>query len=195
MKLILASTSPARQLILRNAGLTFTSIAPHVDERRIADDHPRWTAHETAAGLAAAKATKVSLDHPEHLVIGADQVLEYNGTTYSKPQTIEHCRQQLLELRGHEHHLISAICCSSQGIPQWRHSATAKLRMRQFTDAFLEHYLIHIGGECLSSVGGYKIEAMGLQLFDQIEGDHFTILGLPLLPLLSNLRSLGIIAT
>ena len=189
--IILASTSQTRQSMLRNAGLAFTSVAPGVDEAHLVASNPSWSPREVALQLAEAKAADVSRRHPDALVIGADQVLALGNRVYAKPTTMQQCRQHLLELKGQTHVLISSVVCARSGATQWFHTAEASLEMRQFSDEFLEQYLSMVGADCTSSVGGYKIEGLGLQLFENVEGDHFTILGMPLLPLLSFLRSTG----
>ena len=189
--IILASTSPTRQTILTNAGLSFTAVAPGVDEGDLVARNPSWSPQEVALKLAEAKAADVSRRYLDALVIGADQVLALGNRIYAKPATTQQCRQHLLELRGRTHMLISSVVCARSGETQWFQTAEASLVMRQFSDEFLEQYLGKVGMDCMSSVGGYKIEGLGLQLFEKVEGDHFTILGLPLLPLLSYLRSTG----
>lgn len=189
--IILASTSPTRQGMLKSAGLTFSAIAPEVDERALVAQNPEWKPEDVALKLAEAKAIDVSARHPEAIVIGADQVLALGGKVYSKPRDAAHCREQLLELRGKTHALISGIVCARQGSVAWRFSDHALLTMRNFSEAFLDSYLQAIGGDCTTSVGGYKIEGRGLQLFEAVKGDHFTILGLPLIPLLDYLRREG----
>jgi len=189
--IILASTSPTRQTILTNAGLSFTAVAPGVDEGDLVARNLSWSPQEVALKLAEAKAVDVSRRYPDALVIGADQVLALGNRIYAKPVTPQQCRQHLLELRGRTHVLISSVVCARSGETQWFQTAEASLAMRQFSDEFLEQYLGKVGMDCMSSVGGYKIEGLGLQLFEKVEGDHFTILGLPLLPLLSYLRSTG----
>jgi septum formation protein len=161
--IILASTSPTRQAMLRNAGLAFTAVSPQVDERELAARHPGWSPAETALKLAEAKALDVSRRHPQALVIGADQVLALGRKTYSKPSTRAQCRQQLLELKGETHQLISGVVCARGGTVEWSHTAEANLTMREFSQT--------------------------------IEGDHFTILGLPLLHLLAHLRAVGEVAS
>lgn len=193
--IVLASTSPTRQAMLHNAGLTFTAAPPDVDEKLLVAANPQWSPQHTALMLAEAKARDVSRRHPGALVIGADQVLALGNRIYSKPRDRLHCREQLRELRGHTHALISAAVLARDGEAVWMHADEALLTMRQFTDAFLESYLDAVGGDCTSSVGGYKIEGIGVQLFHAIAGDHFTILGLPLVPLLEELRARGIIAS
>ena len=186
--IILASTSPTRQAMLKNAGLQFTAVSPHVDERGLAARNAGWSPADTALKLAEAKALEVSSRYPDALVIGADQVLALGQKTFSKPANRDSCRQQLLELRGETHFLISGVACARNGRTEWSHTAAAQLVMREFSESFLESYLDAVGDDCTTSVGGYKIEGLGLQLFEEIRGDHFTILGLPLLQLLSHLR-------
>lgn len=189
--IVLASTSPTRQAMLRSAGLEFSSAAPQVDERALVAAHPEWPPADVALRLAEAKAEEVSRRHPQSIVIGADQVLALGSRVYSKPRDTADCRKQLQELRGKTHLLISAVVCARGGKAIWSHVAEARLTMRDFSDDFLEQYLVKIGSDCTSSVGGYKIEGLGLQLFEQVDGDHFTILGLPLIPLMNHLRGAG----
>lgn len=189
--IILASTSATRQTLLKNAGIRFSVVEPQVDERKLANGNPHWSPEETSRNLAAAKSKDVSVRYPDALVIGSDQVLAFGSTIYSKPTDIADCRRQLSELRGHTHQLISSVGCSRNGTVTWSVSDTAELTMRNFTGDFLDSYLNTNALHCQSSVGGYQIEGLGLQLFEAIEGNHFTILGLPLLPLLHYLRSTG----
>ncbi|MFN4140625.1 Maf family protein [Aestuariivirga sp.] len=193
--IVLASTSPTRQVVLRNAGVDFVVTAPHVDEGKLVAAHPAWSPVETALQLATAKALDVSMRRPEALIVGADQVLALGAKAYAKPRDREDCRRQLRELRGRTHALISAVVCARAGRVEWHHTDSARLRMRNFTDEFLEDYLHRKESDCTGSVGGYKIEGPGLQLFDSVDGDHFTIMGLPLLPLLAHLREVGEIAS
>lgn len=189
--IVLASTSPTRQAMLRNAGLEFNAAAPQVDERALVTAHPEWAPGDVALRLAEAKAEDVSRRYPQSVVIGADQVLALGSRVYSKPRDTADCRRQLQELRGQTHLLISAVVCARDGKTTWSYVAEARLTMRDFSDDFLEQYLARIGSDCTSSVGGYKIEGLGLQLFEQVDGDHFTILGLPLIPLMNHLRRTG----
>ncbi len=193
--IILASTSPARQSMLRQAGLAFSIDAPQVNERQFASLHPHWSPSDMAVELAAAKALDVAQRHHDATVIGADQVLALADRSFSKPRDRAECREHLRALRGTSHLLISGIAVAKDAQVIWRHHEVARLTMRSFSDAFLESYLDRIGEDCSSSVGGYKIEGPGIQLFERVEGDHFTILGLPLLALLARLRELGEIAT
>jgi septum formation protein len=189
--IVLASTSPTRKAILANAGLAFESVAPGVDEADLVSRNPHWSPRQTALHLSEAKALDVSARFPLAHVIGADQVLALGSKIYAKPKSIEQCRQHLLELRGKTHALISSVACARAGKIEWSETSEAVLSMRQFSDSFLAHYLDMTGADCMTSVGGYKIEGLGVQLFDQVTGDHFTVLGLPLIPLLEHLRSAG----
>ena len=193
--IVLASTSTTRQAMLRNAGLSFTAASPHVDEKALVAGNPQWLPRETAMNLAEAKAVDVSRRHADAFVIGADQVLTLGNAIYGKPRDRAHCRQQLAELRGHMHVLVSAVVLARNGQTVWRYADEAQLTMRDYSDRFLDSYLDAIGDDCTTSVGGYKIEGRGVQLFRSIAGDHFTILGLPLVPLLERLREAGEIAS
>lgn len=189
--IILASTSPTRQLMLTNAGVNFTSAQPDVDELCLLAEHPAWSPPEASLKLAAAKAKDVSLRNPKALVIGADQVLSFADRIYSKPPDIDAARRQLKALRGQTHQLISSAACARNGAQLWSITCHAVLAMRNFSDSFLENYLSRNGSKSTSSVGAYQVEGLGSQLFDTIYGDYFTVLGLPLLPLLGFLRGQG----
>jgi len=193
--IILASTSATRQAMLSNAGLVFTASSPGVDEKALIAANTRWKPNETALKLAEAKAIKVSQSHAGAFVIGADQVLAMGDRIYGKPGDRADCREQLLELRERTHELISAVVLARNGETLWTHCDTARLSMRSYSDEFLDNYINAIGDDCTTSVGGYKIEGRGVLLFKSIAGDHFTILGLPLVPLLEKLRDLGEIGT
>lgn len=193
--IILASTSPTRQLMLRNAGLEFTAVAPRVNEREIAARNPGLSPSGLAQVLADAKAVEVSRRFPEAIVIGADQVLALGSRIFNKPASREDCREQLRDLRGRTHALISSVACAQDGRAEWSHTAEAFLAVRSFSDRFLENYLDAVGEDCTASVGGYKIESLGVQLFEEVTGDHTTILGLPLVPLLEYLRRVGELST
>lgn len=192
--IVLASTSPTRQTLLQNAGVKFSAVAPLVDERQLVANHPHWPPDAVSRNLAAAKSLDVSIRYPEALVIGADQVLAHNGAIYTKPLNVADCKRQLSELRGQAHQLISSVACSRGGVVMWELSDSATLTMRNFSDDFLDDYINKNSMNCLTSVGGYQIEGPGLQLFDAIDGNYFTILGLPLLPLLDHLRAAGELA-
>ena len=193
--IILASTSATRQSMLRNAGLAFTAASPAVDEKALIAANTQWAPRETALRLAEAKAIDVSQHHAGAFVIGADQVLALGDRIYGKPRDRAQCLSQLTELRGRTHALISAVVVARDGKTLWSHTDEALLTMRDYSDAFLNTYLDAIGDDCTTSVGGYKIEGRGVQLFRSVSGDHFTILGLPLVPLLERLRAEGEISS
>jgi septum formation protein len=195
--LVLASGSATRRRLLDAAGLRFRAITPAVDEGAIKDLLAKKGAAAAAAAmtLAEAKARKVSADLPEALVIGADQILDASGTWFDKPDGRTTAARQLAHLRGRSHDLQTAVAVVQGDAVVWRHQTVARLRMRDFSDAFLESYLDQVGDAATASVGGYQIEGPGAQLFSAIEGDYFGILGLPLLPLLDYLRVRGVIAT
>ena len=197
MALVLASGSKIRSDLLRNAGIDIDVDPAGIDERAV--EAPLIEAgllpEDLALILAEAKADDVSGRRPGDLVIGADQVLAYEGKRYTKPEDMEAARRQLLAFSGRTHTLLSAVVLSRDGTAIWRHVSAAHLTMRQLTPAFVGHYLADVGDAALSSVGAYQLEGMGVQLFERIEGDYFTILGLPLLPLFAELRSLGVLET
>jgi len=190
---VLASSSETRRDILEKAGVTIEVIAPRVDEEEI----KRALIAEKAGGaeiaevLAEEKARSVSRQQSQDLVIGADQVLEMDGRIFSKPQDLAGAREALAVLRGREHRLYSCVCVSRDGQRLWHKLDTAKLTMRDFSDEFLEIYLRSIKDQAFTGPGSYRIEDVGSQLFSEISGDYFTILGLPLLPLLAVLRAHG----
>jgi septum formation protein len=186
MSLILASTSKIRKTILENAGLQFSVSAPHVDEAKLKANHLLGTALNLALVLAESKA--LSIQHPQDMIIGADQTLTSNGKTYDKPKSMAEARLQLETLRGQSHTLHAALAIAKQGKIIWRTCETASLTMRNFSDELLTSYLNKTASEIIHCVGCYQLEGEGAQLFDKIEGDYFTILGLPLLPLLAYLR-------
>jgi septum formation protein len=194
--LILASRSQARIALMSNAGLAFETIAPDVDEAALKADRLAQDAAPAAiaADLADAKAIQVSSRHPAALVIGADQTLALDGHLFDKPANLTAARAQLTALRGRSHQLHSAVSLARRGAVVWRTVDTATLHVRAFSDAFLSGYLAAEGDEILSCVGAYRLEGLGAQLFDRIEGDYFTILGLPLLSLLQGLRDSGELA-
>jgi septum formation protein len=181
--------------MLRAAGLTVTAQPAHIDETAlraglIAEGaSPR----DQADALAELKARKIARRQPEGLILGADQILALNDQVFARPDTAAEARAQLQALRGQTHHLHSAAVLYDQGAPIWRHVSTARLTFRAFSDAYLDAYLSRNWPGISTSVGGYQIEAEGIRLFERIEGDHFTILGLPLLPLLSYLGARGLI--
>jgi septum formation protein len=191
MTLILASASPTRERLLRQAGVSFIVEPPELDER--AAERPLAEtgapAEDVATALAMAKAITISERFAGDLVIGADQTLEIDGERLNKPADMEAARRQLLALRGRTHELNTAVCCARGGGIVWQHLSVARLTMRDFSPAFAGRYLALAGAKALDSVGAYQIEGPGIQLFEAIDGDYFAILGLPLLPLLGFLRA------
>lgn len=191
--LILASTSRTRRHLLENAGLSIEVVPPRVDETMIRDGMlaERYAPREIADALAAAKATRVSTRRPGDMVLGCDQVLDLAGDLLSKPETVDDARAQLLAMRGCRHDLLSAAVLCQDGTPIWRHIGMARLTVRPFSDAWLDDYLARNWPDISGSVGAYRLESEGVRLFSRIEGDYFTILGLPLLDLLTFLTKRG----
>jgi len=192
-QLILASQSPYRAGLLRGAGVTFTAVPAHIDEaavKRVAIASGQDVAG-TAMQLARLKAAKIAAENPKALVIGADQILVCGPDWFDKPADLAEARSHLCRLRGRTHRLVTATICLHGGTERWQHIAEPALTMRNFSDAFLDAYLAIEGDHALSTVGAYRLEDQGIQLFDHIDGDHSAIVGLPLLPVLSFLRSIG----
>lgn len=194
---ILASSSEIRLSLLRAAGLTVVAHAARIDETAItaALESEGAPPRDIADTLADMKAGKIAARFPQDLVIGCDQVLDFNRKAWGKPATPAEAHAQLTILRGHTHHLFSAIVLYHQGEPVWRHLGKVALTMRDFSDSWLDGYLVRNWESIRHSVGGYKLEEEGVNLFTAIEGDYFTVLGLPLLPLLAYMRQRGFIAT
>jgi septum formation protein len=196
--LILASGSPYRRKMLQAAGLAFRVVPADVDEaalkRGLAAQTPQPDPAAVADALARAKAQPVSVRHASATVIGADQVLALDDELLDKPGDLSAARAQLERLRGKTHRLISAVVVAEAGQVFWAHVDEAVLIMRSFSPEFLERYLAEAGPDLCQIVGAYEIEGLGIQLFERVEGDHFTIIGLPLVPLLAELRSRGVIA-
>lgn len=193
-RVVLASQSASRKAILTGAGVPFEAASPGVDEEalKVGMLAKGATPREVAAALAEAKALALPRA-PDELVIGSDQTLEFEGRLYDKAADVEEARERLRMLRGRTHRLEGAVVVAKGGVPIWRDAATSILAMRDFSDAFLEDYLRHEGPASLGSVGCYRLEGPGAQLFSRIEGDYFAILGLPLLGLLDLLRREGAI--
>jgi septum formation protein len=193
MPLILASKSPFRAQILLNAGVSFRAEAAAIDERSAEAPLLKSGAapEEVASVLAEAKALDVSLRFPDALVLGADQTLSLDGELFHKPADMEAGRRHLLKLSGKTHTLSSALVLARRGETLWRHVSVAVLAMRSLSPSFIGRHLARVGEPALSSVGAYQYEGEGIQLFEEIDGDYFTIVGLPLLPLLAQLRLLG----
>ena len=191
--MLLASGSEIRRQLLENAGVPITVQPARIDEETIKsallaeDVSPR----DIADALAEAKARKVSLKNPEELVLGCDQVLEFEGRMLSKPRTEEEARTQLAEMNGKRHMLLAAAVLYQGGQPKWRHIGQVRLLMRNCSGCYLNDYVTRNFDSIRHSVGGYKLEEEGVRLFTRIEGDYFNVLGLPLLELLSHLTVTG----
>jgi septum formation protein len=195
--LILASASASRQAMLRDAGVGFECRVPSVDEASLksALQKQGMAPEDIALALAEAKGAAGSRAVPDAFVIGADQILMADGRLYDKAPDKAAARRVLESLRGRAHRLISAVVLTRGGDVLWRHVGSAELRMRAFSDAFLDAYLAGEDEALLHCVGCYRIEGRGAQLFAEIEGDQFTIRGLPLIPLLAALRQNGLLPT
>ncbi|MBG0508547.1 Maf-like protein [Agrobacterium sp. MOPV5] len=194
-ELILASSSASRQMLMRNAGLTFSAIPADIDERALDEQLERDGAspEEVALELAKAKALAVSALYPEALVLGCDQTMALGARVYHKPKTMAEAEGHLLSLSGKVHRLNSAAVLVRHGEVVWQIVSSAELTVRTLSAEFVSRHLQRVGEKALSSVGAYQLEGEGIQLFTSIEGDYFTILGLPLLPLLSKLRDMDVI--
>lgn len=193
--LILASQSPFRRTLMEHAGLKFRAIAADIDERAIEAELERLSPSpsDTALHLAEAKAQAVSAANPDCLVIGSDQTLSLGARIFHKPADLEAAKAHLAALSGKTHALNSAVVIVADGEVRWRHVSTARLTMRPLTSAFIDRHLARVGDRVLGSVGAYQLEGEGIQLFEAIDGDYFTIIGLPMLPLLAQLREMGAI--
>jgi septum formation protein len=187
---ILASASKSRAQVLRAAGVAIEIVPSHADEESIKASLKAEgaTAAQCAETLAELKAVQISQRYPEALVIGADQMLDCEGQWFDKPVDMAGARNHLLTLRGKTHVLPTAVCVALNGSRIWHHVALPRLTVRPFSEAFIDIHLAQTGTAILSSVGAYQLEGPGAQLFSRIEGDFFTILGLPLLELLAFLR-------
>lgn len=192
--LILASQSRARQALLANAGFDFEAIPADIDERRIQCDSDLSEPGQIALLLAREKALVVSRAYPERTVLGADQTLALGAQLFNKPAGRSEAADQLRMLAGKTHELHSAIAVARNGSTLFETVSVARMTMRELTQAEIESYLDAAGTDVTTSVGAYQLEGLGVHLFEQVEGDHFTILGLPLLPLLAFLRSEKLLA-
>jgi septum formation protein len=186
--LVLASQSKARQTLLANAGIAFESEPAEIDERAIQAASGLVAPGDVASLLAREKASFVSVRRPDHYVIGADQTLALGARIFNKPAGRAQAADQLRALAGHRHELHAAVAVARDGKILFEHVAIARMTMRQLGDTEIDAYLNEAGAAITSSVGAYQFEGLGVHLFEKIEGDHFTILGLPLLPLLAFLR-------
>lgn len=194
--LVLASASAARKRLIADAGVIATTDPADIDESAIKQEcrHAGSSSAECATRLAEAKALAVAARRQGRLVLGADQLLDYDGEWFDKPRDREEARDQLRRLRGHSHELVTAVTVVRDNERLWRTVERPRVTMRAFSDAFLDQYLEEMGERVLKTVGGYELEGLGSQLMAKVEGDYFAILGLPLLPLLDFLRSVGVLA-
>ncbi|TCS64866.1 Maf family protein [Varunaivibrio sulfuroxidans] len=196
-RIVLASQSAIRSTLLSNAGVSHLCVASDVDEGAMKSAGKNAPGDlggdDLALMLAEAKAGRVGKIHFEDYVIGADQILSCEGEIFDKPLNRERARRQLRHLQGRHHELISAAVICYQGKIIWRHVGRARLSMRELSPSALDLYLDHAGEDVYRSVGSYHLEGLGVRLFDRIDGDYFTVLGLPLLAVLSFLRTRGIL--
>ena len=192
--LILASQSRARQMLLQNAGIAFEAVPAEIDERALQQSSGLSAPADIAALLAREKAVAVSMLALDRYVVGADQTLALDNRLFNKPSGRAQAAEQLRTLGGRTHELNSAIAVARGGKIMFAHVAVARMSMRSVTEAEIEAYLQRVGEAVTASVGAYQLEGLGVHLFERIEGDHFTILGLPLLPLLAFLRSEKLLA-
>lgn len=193
--LILATASEVRQSLLKQSGIRFKTQAARIDEAAIkaAMLQEGATPHDIADALAEYKARKVSQKHADAMVIGCDQVLEFRGKLLSKPKNVEAAISQLIELRGQSHKLHSAVVIYENEQPVWRHVGQVRLEMRNLSDDYIAQYMSRNWPGIADSVGAYKLEQEGVRLFSRVEGDYFTVLGLPLLELIGYLTQRGVI--
>ena len=190
--LVLASTSPSRKLMLANAGVSFEAVAPLVDEDAAKASLEGLSPRDLADALAELKALKVSQRHPTALVLGSDSVVALaDGTLLSKPETREQAADHLARMSDGVHHLWSAAVIAEDGRPVWRVVDGAKLHVRPLSYTFIDRYLDSEWPAVSGCVGAFRIEGSGVQLFHRIDGSHFTVLGLPLIPVLGFLRERG----
>jgi septum formation protein len=194
-RIVLASGSPFRKAMLEAAGVDIDVVPAKIDERVVEKtlEGTGASPEDVAQVLAEAKALDVSERNPGRLVLGCDQTLSLGDELFHKPKDMEDARRHLLKLSGKTHQLNSAAVLARNGETFWHRVGVANLTMRKLEPAFIGRHLARVGPMALNSVGAYQVESEGIQLFEKIEGDHFTIVGLPLLPLLKELRDLGVI--
>jgi len=195
MSLILASASPTRQAMLKAAGVDFTVSPASLDEASLMQDLIRngADASTVAATLAQQKAILVSRDNPRQIVLGGDSVLSLGGEILGKSHDMAALKALLRKMSGRSHELISSAALARDGHVLWHHTARSRMTVRHLSDAFIDAYLAREGEALLGSVGGYRFEGFGAQLFESVEGDYFSILGMPLLPVLGQLRALRLL--
>ncbi|MCV9967359.1 Maf-like protein [Pararhizobium sp. BT-229] len=193
--LVLASASPFRRMLLENAGIRFQAQAAAIDERAIENqiEGSGSSPEEVALVLAEAKARHVGEAFPDDIVIGSDQTMSLGQRVYHKPRDMQEAGDHLMSLSGQTHQLNSAIVLTRGNDILWKHVSSARMTVRTLSADFISRHLERVGEKALSSVGAYQLEGEGIQLFEKIEGDYFTILGLPMLPLLAKLRELRVI--
>lgn len=192
-KLLLASASQIRRQLLEDAGLAIEVYPADLDEAAIKQaflgDNAEAKPADIAQILAQTKAMVISETHPAHLVIGSDQILVHGDQILSKPNSTAQARDQLIDLRGKTHQLVSAVAVAVNGEVIWSYEDVAHLTMREVSNQFIGAYLAEMGDTVTQTVGAYKLEGLGIHLFEKVQGDYFTILGLPMLPLLKFLRT------
>ncbi|MES2472779.1 MAG: Maf family protein [Pseudomonadota bacterium] len=195
MRLVLASASQSRSALLKAAGVAFTTDPADLDEDGLMQELRGSDAQTIASTLAQKKALHVSARHPGALVLGGDSVIGFDGEHLSKCATLEAARALLARLSGRTHLLVSAAALARDGALLWMHASPCRMAMRDLSPEFLDNYLAAEGTAILSSVGCYHYEGRGAQLFDTVEGDYFSVLGLPLLPVLAALRKESVLAS
>jgi septum formation protein len=190
---VLASQSPSRTALLEGAGLEFDKLPANLDETSIRTslEAEKTSPTKIAEALAVSKAEYISIKEPDAITIGADQVLALGNDLFEKPADLREARNTVLKLSGKIHKLHAAVCLATDGEVFWMHSETASLKMRELSPEFVDYYLEMAGEQVCTSVGAYQLEALGVHLFEQIDGNYFTILGLPLLPLLQYMQACG----
>lgn len=190
---ILASRSAGRARLLEAAGIPFEAVDSYLDERRV-EGIDNLEPRAQAAQLALTKARLVSLRHPDRIVVGADQTLAFRGKPLHKSSDVNQALNQLRELRGASHLLHSAVACVRDNVPLFEFVVSATIHMRNVSDNALNAYAAAMGEKLLTTVGGYEIEGLGVMLIERVDGDMFTVIGLPLFPLLAGFRELGVIS-
>lgn len=192
-RIILASKSSSRAMILSGAGVSFDIVPAHIDEEKIKTTGLRaeLTPLQIGTTLASEKALKISRENPTAIILGADQILEFEGEIFDKPKTMDEARETLQRLRGKTHKLIACVALASGGEIFHELQEEASLTMLDFSDEFLDDYLKEAGSKILTSVGAYQLEGLGAKLFEKVEGDFFTVLGLPLTKTLEALKTAG----